>query len=76
MRRARLYLPIVICLAVIAVIALTQSAHGLEGVLLIAGAVVAIAVLDLFSRRAARVPGPGADAPDHDAGAPPGPPRR
>ncbi len=76
MGRARLYLPIVICLAVIAVIALTQSAHGLEGVLLIAGAVFAIAVLDLFSRRAGRVPGPPEDASDRDAGAPPGSPRR
>lgn len=76
MRRARLYLPVAICLAVIAAIALTQSAHGLEGLLLIAGAALAIAVLDLFSRRAARVSDPGAGDPDHDAGAPPGPPRR
>ncbi|MGK2938565.1 MAG: hypothetical protein ACSLFR_12295 [Solirubrobacteraceae bacterium] len=76
MRRARLYLPVVICLAVIALIALTQSAHGLEGLLLIAGAAFAIAVLDLFSRHAGRVSGPDRDDPEHGAGAPPAPPRR
>lgn len=76
MRRARLYLPVAICLAVIAAIALTQSADGLEGLLLIAGAACAIAVLDLFSRRAGRVSGPDRDEPERDAGAPPAPPRR
>lgn len=68
MRSARLYLPVVLCLAVIAAVVLTSSADGLEGLLLIAGAALAIAVLDLFSRRAGKPPG--------DAGAPPGNERR
>ncbi len=68
MRSARLYLPIVVCLVVIAAVALTSSADGLEGLLLIAGAVLAIAVLDLFSRRAGKT--------RDDRSAPPGPERR
>ena len=68
MRSARLYLPVVVCLVVIAIVALTSSADGFEGLLLIAGAVLAIGVLDLFSRR-------GGKRPD-DRGAPPGPERR
>lgn len=71
-RSLRLYLPIAVCLAAIAGVVLTSNAHGLEGLLLIAGALLAIAVLDLFSRRAGRV---GDDAAADDRPPPP-PPRR
>jgi hypothetical protein len=76
MRHARLYLPVVICLAVIAVIAFTQGAHELEGLILIGGAASAIVALDRFARRAGGAPGPGPDEPESRVGGPPMPPRR
>lgn len=76
MRTARLYLPVAVCVAVVAVVVVTRSAAGLEGLLLIAGAVLALGVLDLFSRRAGRTPHPRHGDPPADDGAPPEPPRR
>lgn len=51
MRRAAVYLPVGVSLAVIAVVALTRTSDGVAALLLIAGAVTAIGILDLLARR-------------------------
>lgn len=51
MRRAAVYLPVALALGVIAVVALTRPSDGVAALLLIAGGVAAIGVLDLLARR-------------------------
>lgn len=54
MRRAWLYLPVAVSLAAIAAVVLTETSDRVAGLLLIAGAALAIGVFDLLSRRGDR----------------------
>lgn len=51
MRRAAVALPVGVCVLVVAAVALTGPSDGVAALMLIAGAVTAIGIVDLLARR-------------------------
>lgn len=76
MRRAWLHLPVLVSLAAIAAVALTRTSDGVAGLLLIAGAAIALGVLDLLFRHGARAQARKAEPPVDGSGEPDPPARR